>query len=338
MSKTIAWQSASESFSILNLPAGYFGMVLGTIGIGFSWRYAATIWPVSPWIGEGLITLATFIWFLLAVAFIWRLIAHPQTVKAEILHPLMSSYVSLFPATTMLVSIGLAPWVRPLAVVLFSIGAVSQLLYAAWQNAGLWRGKHPYEATTPGLYLPTVANNFISTMACGALGFHDLGLLFLGAGVLAWLSLEPAILQRMRSAGEMPPAVRTSLGIQMAPALVACSALLSVNGGEADMFAKMLFGYGLLQALFMIRLAPWYMAQPFNPTFWSFSFGLSALATTALHLGHAVPGGVLDFLALPLFICSNVLIGLLLIRTLILLCQGKLLIRTAVSHTSKESL
>jgi len=54
MSKTIAWQSASESSSILNLPAGYFGMVLGTIGIGFSWRYAATIWPVSPWPGEGL--------------------------------------------------------------------------------------------------------------------------------------------------------------------------------------------------------------------------------------------------------------------------------------------
>lgn len=338
MSKTIAWQSASASSTILNLPAGYFGMVLGTIGIGFSWRYAATIWSVSPWIGEGLVALATVIWLLLAIAFIWRLMIHPQTVKAELLHPLMSSYVSLFPATTMLVAIGFSVWLRPLAIALFFTGAACQLFYAAWQSAGLWRGAHPHEATTPGLYLPTVANNFISTMACGALGFHDLGILFLGAGVLSWLSLEPAILHRMRSAGEMPIAVRTSLGIQMAPALVACSALLSVNGGEADMFAKMLFGYGLLQLLFMIRLAPWYMAQPFNPGFWSFSFGVSALATTALHLGHASAGGVFHFLALPLFIFSNAVIGLLLIRTLILLCQGKLLIRTSVSHTSKESL
>lgn len=311
-------------------------MVLGTIGIGFSWRYAATIWPVSPWVGEGLVALATLIWLLLAVAFITRLVTHTQTVKAELLHPLMSSYVSLFPATTMLVAIGFTPWVRPLAVALFCIGAISQLLYAAWQSAGLWRGAHPTEATTPGLYLPTVANNFISTMACGALGFHDLGILFLGAGVLSWLSLEPAILHRLRSAGEMPTAVRTSLGIQMAPALVACSALLSVNGGEADMFAKMLFGYGLLQLLFMIRLAPWYMAQPFNATFWSFSFGVSALATTALHLGHASTEGVFHFLALPLFIFSNAIIGLLLIRTLILLCKGKLIIRTVVTPTAKE--
>lgn len=46
-------------------------------------------------------------------------------------------------------------------------------------------GKHPSEATTPGLYLPTVANNFISAMACGALGFNDAGLVFLGAGIFS---------------------------------------------------------------------------------------------------------------------------------------------------------
>lgn len=152
-------------------------------------------------------------------------------------------------------------------------------------------GKHPNEATTPGLYLPTVANNFISAMACGALGFTDAGLVFLGAGLFSRLSLEPVILQRLRSDGELPMAMRTALGIQLAPALVACSAWLSVNGGEADTFAKLLFGYGLLQLLFMLRLMPWYLRQPFNASFWSFSFGISALATTGLHLGHQHPDG-----------------------------------------------
>ncbi|MBI3311356.1 MAG: dicarboxylate transporter/tellurite-resistance protein TehA [Serratia liquefaciens] len=309
----------------LDLPAGYFGMVLGTIGSGFGWRYAATIWPVSPLIGEGLVAIAILLWLLLASAFLYRLLRFPHSVKAEIEHPLMSSYVSLFPATTMLVAIGVAPWWRSLAVALFICGAVAQLSYAAWQSAGLWRGAHPVEATTPGLYLPTVANNFISCMACGALGYHDLGLLFLGAGILSWLSLEPAILQRMRNQGEMPAPVRLSLGIQLAPALVACSAWLAINGGEADVLAKMLFGYGLLQLLFIIRLLPWYLKGPFNVSFWSFSFGLSALATTALHLGHESHGGILATLALPLFVFSNALIGLLLIRTLRLLFTGKLL-------------
>nr|VUD32146.1 Tellurite resistance protein TehA [Raoultella sp. NCTC 9187] len=217
---------------VLNLPAGYFGMVLGIIGMGFAWRYASTIWPVSRRVGDGLVVLAATIWALLAIAFITRAIRFPWSVRQEMCHPVAGSFVSLFPATTMLVSIGFVPWCRPLSLGLFIIGVALQLAYSAWQSAGLWRGNHPSDATTPGLYLPTVANNFISAMACGALGFNDAGLVFLGAGIFSWLSLEPVILQRLRSDGELPAALRTSLGIQLAPALVACSAWLSVNGGR----------------------------------------------------------------------------------------------------------
>ncbi|MEJ8325689.1 dicarboxylate transporter/tellurite-resistance protein TehA [Kosakonia sacchari] len=317
--------------SHLNLPAGYFGIVLGIIGLGFSWRYAATIWPVTLLPADGLIILAMVIWALLMLAFISRMFRHGASVLEEITHPLKSSFVSLAPATSMLVAIGLEPWFHTLALGLFLVAVVIQLTYSAWQTAGLWRGQHPKEATTPGLYLPTVANNFISAMACGAFGFNDVGMLFLGAGIFSWLSLEPAILSRMRNLDEMSPAVRTSLGIQMAPAFVACSAWLSVNGGQADVFAKLLFGYGLLQMLFMIRLIPWYSSQPFNPSFWSFSFGVASLATTSIRLGHGTPGGALYWMSFPLFIAANLVIALLMVKTFALLLRGKLLIRTAHS-------
>ncbi|MCL6745755.1 dicarboxylate transporter/tellurite-resistance protein TehA [Kosakonia sp. R1.Fl] len=317
--------------SHLNLPAGYFGIVLGIIGLGFSWRFAATIWPVTLLPADGLIILAMVIWALLMLAFISRMFRHGASVLEEISHPLKSSFVSLAPATSMLVAIGLAPWFHTLALGLFLVAVVIQLTYSAWQTAGLWRGQHPKEATTPGLYLPTVANNFISAMACGAFGFNDVGMLFLGAGIFSWLSLEPAILSRMRNLDEMSPAVRTSLGIQMAPAFVACSAWLSVNGGQADVFAKLLFGYGLLQMLFMIRLIPWYSSQPFNPSFWSFSFGVASLATTSIRLGHGTPGGALYWMSFPLFIAANLVIALLIVKTFALLLRGKLLIRTAHS-------
>ncbi len=94
---------------VLNLPAGYFGMVLGTIGMGFAWRYASTLWPVSRSIGDGLVTLAMAMWVLLSMAFISRAIRFPASVLREMRHPVSSSFVSLFPATTLLVAIGLAP-------------------------------------------------------------------------------------------------------------------------------------------------------------------------------------------------------------------------------------
>lgn len=317
--------------TVLHLPAGYFGMVLGTIGMGFAWRYASTIWPVSHWVGDSLVLVAMAIWIFLTIALLTRLIRFPYSIINEMYQPVSSNFFSLFPATTLLVSIGLAPWHRSLALVLFAIGVTLQLAYSTWLSAGSWRGRYPQEATTPGLYLPTVANNFISAMACGAFGFHNVAVLFLGAGVFSWLSLEPAILQRLRSAGELPVAQRTSLGIQLAPALVACNAWLAINGGQADVMAKMLFGYGLLQLLFMLRLMPWFLRESFNASFWSFSFGISALAATALHLGHADSGDFFDFLAIPLFIFTNVITGLLIVCTLYLLFSGKLLTRVEPS-------
>lgn len=88
-----------------------------------------------------------------------------------------------------------------------------------------------------------------------------------------------------------------------------------------------MFGYGLLQLLFMLRLIPWYIRQPFNASFWSFSFGISALASTGLHLGHSHPDGFFHYPAILLFVFTNLVIGLLIIRTVLLLVQGKLLIR-----------
>lgn len=108
---------------MLNLPAGYFGIVLGTIGMGFAWRYASQIWAISHWPGDIMVILAMIIWALLTLAFLSRLVRFPHSVMAEVRHPVMSSFVSLFPATTMLVAIGFVPWYRPLAVALFSVGS-----------------------------------------------------------------------------------------------------------------------------------------------------------------------------------------------------------------------
>lgn len=219
---------------------------------------------------------------------------------------------------------GLTPYLPLFAGVLFGLGAVAQLAYAAWLTGSQWKGEYPKAATTPVLYLPTVANNFICAMACGALGYTDLGILFFGAGVFSWLSLEPAILKRIRSDGLMDEKSRLSFGIQLAPALVACSAYLAVNHNHIDFFAKMLLGYGLLQLVFMIRLIPWFTQQTFTLSFWSFSFGVSALAKSSLNISMSSDNKFIHLLAFTLFIFSNAFILLLVVNSLRLLVKTRL--------------
>ena len=72
----------------------------------------------------------------------------------------------------------------------------------------------------------------------------------------------------------------STLGIQLAPPTVGCSAYLSITSGPPDLIAQMLLGYGVFQALLLIRLLPWIVQQPFAPSYWAFTFGLSAIAAS----------------------------------------------------------
>ncbi|STW39565.1 Tellurite resistance protein TehA [Klebsiella pneumoniae] len=162
-------------------------------------------------------------------------------------------------------------------------------------------------------------------MACGALGFSDAGLVFLGAGVFSWLSLEPAILQRLRSAGELPTPLRTSLGSSGACA-GGLQRLAQRHGGGGRYLAKLLLVtpaaaavYAPSDALVSSSAVQCFFLELFVRHF--------RAGTTGLHLGQARGDGFFHHLAMPLFIFSNLVVGLLLLRTALLLVSGKLLLQ-----------
>jgi hypothetical protein len=82
--------------------------------------------------------------------------------------------------------------------------------------------------------------------------------------------------------------------------------------------------YALLQTLFVARLLPWIMQQPFAPSYWAFSFGLAALATAALRMTSGGDGPIAA-LAPWLFIGVNLAIGLIALGTLLRIAQRRLL-------------
>ncbi len=330
----MALQSSIPPTRPFPIPVAYFGMVLGIVGMGTAWRMAAKLWHLPGFVGEALMAVAAGIWVCLSAVYIVKWVWYRPAALAEVRDPIQCCFISLFPGTTMLMGAAVAPYSHDSALGLVIAGTVGQLAFAAYRSAGLWRGLHSPEATTPGVYLPTVSGNLISAIALGALGYADWGILFLGAGLFSWLSLEGVILQRLRTLGALPPPIRPAIGIQLAPPLVACEAYLFTNGGTPDIFAQLLFGYGLLQLIFLARLLRWTFEQPFSVSFWAFSFGISALAVSALHFYAHNPAGVVGHMAVPIFIFANGAIGLLLLGTALRIAQGKFLMPPPVPARS----
>jgi tellurite resistance protein len=315
----------SNGFKPPIVPAAFFGIVLGLAGLGNAWRVAHQVWRLPAIVGEILLGLASIIWALLLVLFILRWIFARAESLGEAHHPVQCCFIGLVGVATMLIAIAAEPYSHLAAIILFGLGAAFTLGFALWRTGLLWRGNRDHTATTPVLYLPTVAGGFVTAAVSSALGYPDWGQLAFGVALFSWLAIESVLLHRLYTAATLPVALRPTLGIQLAPPAVGAVAWLAVNGGVPDMAAHILVGYGLMMALLLLRLLPWIMEQPFSVSYWGFTFGATALAIAPIRMAAHGDTGAIALLAPYLFAAANIVVGLIALGTLRLMLQGRLL-------------
>jgi tellurite resistance protein len=311
------------------VPASFFGIVIGLAGLGGAWRVAARVWQLPAAIGEALMLVAGIVWALTLALYTAKWIYAREEALRELEHPVQCCFVGLIGVATMLVSLAVLPYSRPAAQIAFAIGAFFTLAFAVWRTGILWHGGRDPGDTTAVLYLPAVAGAFVTATAAAALGYRDWGQLAFGAGLFSWLAIESVLLHRLYTAAAMPAPLRPTLGIQLAPPVVGGVAYLSVTTGTPDLFAYALLGYGMLQALLLLRLLPWIRQQPFAPSYWAFTFGASSIAAVPLDMVERGATGAVASIAPYIFVAANIVIGSIALGTVRLMLQGRLLPKAA---------
>jgi tellurite resistance protein len=291
-------------------------------GLGAAWRTAHRVWGVSALTGEVLLLAAGAVWAALILLYAAKWVFARGEAVAELRHPVQCCFVGLIGVSSSVIAIAAHPYSAAAAHILFIAGALFTLAFALWRTGLLWRGEHDVAFTTAVLYLPLVAGAFVTAMAAGQFGYSDWGQLAFGAGLFSWLAIESVLLHRLYTGAVLPPALRPTLGIQLAPPAVGAVAYLSVTGGGSDIFVHALIGYGLLQALLLLRMLPWIMEQPFAPSYWAFTFGATALATAPLRIIEQGEAGAIALLAPYLFAGANLTVGVVALGTVMLFAQS----------------
>lgn len=309
------------------MPVSFFGMAVGSLALANAWHVAARIWPVIPaGIADTLTLAALAIWATISVGYGYKWFANRDAARAELKHPVQAPFAALAPVSTMLAAVSLLSYSRVVALVLLVAALAGQLALGIYLHGGFLQGGRKLETVTPAIYLPAVASNFVAATAAAVSGWPHVGGLFFGAGVLSWLAIESLMLHRSGVHDPLPEAMRPVLGIQLAPPVVGGVAYLSLTSGAPDLVAQILLGYGLYQALMLLRLLPWIRKQGFAPSYWAFSFGVAALPTLAMRMVERGATGPVEWLAPVLFVLANVIIGFLVVRTLGRLMNGTLLL------------
>lgn len=317
-------QSEQSARSGLSVPVNYFAVALGTGALGAAWRTGASKGMAPDWVGESLLAFNAVVWLLLVGFLVHAVMKYRAWVRGFWEHPARTCFFSLIPATTAQVGAALYPYAEVPALTLVVLGAVGQLYFASHRIAGTWRGGYTPEAASPVLYLPTVATNFATATAMGFVGWHDMAMLFFGAGLISWFSIEAVILSRLRTLTPLPQGERGVIGIQMAPPFVGGNAYLAANGGMVDWFFLVLTGYGILQLIFLIRLLPWTLEGGFSMSMWGFSFGMASMVASGIRLTAA---GSLGLVGPVLTVAGTAFLIFLWAGTLHLALKGRLLVR-----------
>ncbi len=307
------------------LPVSFFSIAVGLLAFAGTWRVGVRLWQLPSDVAQALSLAGLASWAALLALYARKWFTHRAEAIAELQHPLQSAFAALVPVSSMLAALALIPWSRDLAIGVFAVAVAAQLALGLWLNGRMWMGGRAPELVTPAIYLPSVAQSFVAATASAAFGWHELGLLFFGVGLFAWLALESMILQRATVGSALPAAQRPLLGIQLAPAVVGGGSWMSLTTGAPDLFAFLLLGYGLYQALMLLRLLPWIREQAFSPAYWAFSFGTAALPALAMRMAERGSTGLVADAAPVLFAAANVVFVLLIGGTLRLLAKGALL-------------
>jgi len=311
------------------IPASFFGIVLGLVGLGGSWRAAHEVWGLPSLVGEAVMLAGGIVWAVLVVLFAAKWLTAREEAVAEARHPVQCCFIGLAGVATMLVAIAVQPYAALVAIMFFMLGGAFTLGFALWRTGVLWQGGRDPTATTPVLYLPTVAGSYVVAMSCAALGFPEWGRLAFGAGVLSWLAIESVLVHRLYTLVEMPAAMRPTLGIQLAPPTVGAAAYVSVTSGPPDTLILAMIGYGIFQILLLVRLSRWIFAAGFAASAWSFSFGLTALSTALVKLADRGAMDPITALAPVVFVLVSAVLAALVLRTLWLVIRGRILPATA---------
>lgn len=308
--------------SLAYLPVALFTTVMGVAGLALAWAKASALAGAPALPGLCLRWAATALYVFLFVLYALKGLRYPAQVAAERAHPVQVNFFPAISTGMVLLSIAWLPTLPGVAHVLWSVGAAAHLALTLL-SVGSWIF-HPHysiQHASPAWFIPAVGNILMPIVGM-QWAPPDISWFFFSIGLVFWLVLMTIVLYRLFFHEPLPPPMRPTLAILLAPPSAGFVAYLALTG-QVDGFARVLYSMALFMFLLLASHVRQFARLPFSTAAWGYSFPLAALTMASLEMAHRSASAWYAVLAWALLALLSVLVSWLAWLTLRAAARGQ---------------
>jgi tellurite resistance protein len=315
--------AAAANSWLTRLPAALFGSVLGIAGLGIAWRTTARVFNAPELIGETLLVIAAALFVVLIALYATKLVRATDAARAEFLHPGQSSFLGAITISFTLLAAAALPWSLSIAEPLWIVGTALQAILVVLVFGNWIARPMSLDHVHPGWFILMVG--IVVGVPVGvALGHIDISWACLALGCLSAVVLYPLILFRLFFHDPLPPPLRPTLFILIAPPALIFLAYISLIGGTLDAFGLILFFAGVFFTAVVLSRPRLFLGLPFAISWWAYTFPLDAMTIAALNYHQHAGQPASAALALALLTLTSVIVATVAVRSSIALGRKKL--------------
>jgi tellurite resistance protein len=304
----------SEQQRLPYFPVSFFSMIMGLSGYTLVWMKVEelNLLGFAPVEVFAALTIALFI--VLITLYSAKIIKHRQSVINELNHPVMLSFFPTITISMILIGTFLATWVPSLALLIWQIGGIGQLLLtllilSRWIHHDHFEIHH----ISPAWFIPAVGNILVP-LAGVENASMELNWFFFSIGLLFWIVLFTIIMYRMVFHHPLPENLLPTLFIMIAPPAVGFISYLHMEP-DLDNFARFLYYSGLFLTLLLLVQTPRFAKLPFSLSWWAYSFPLAAMTVATLMMYEETGKSYFQIIAYALLLVLTGVILILLYKT-----------------------
>ena len=322
------------------MPVSIFGAIMGMTGLSFAWELAGKAWGVSLYIKDTIGALAVLSFVALTAAYLVKMKKYTALVKKEFQHPVSVSFFATFIISLLLIPGLLLPFSVKAATIMWSIGAILMLAFAAFVLRK-WLAQPQDPANAMPAWLLPIVGTLDAPLVGSRLpipGIHEICLLFFAIGVIFSIILLTIIMSRVIFQAPLPEAVQPTLLIMVAPFALAFSGYQLITGLH-DLTASIFF-YGDLFLLLIFGSKVFLLAVccPFRVTWWAVSFPLTAFTIAAFRYAADIHSTFFQFIPAIMLVISTVVILYLFCQTIFKIATNRFISQTPIAEKSTPSL